>query len=156
MAALTADAPLRILGTPFTHKFILDTSAAQTVFKGEALVVDQSADATGPLVACHDSTHPVVAATDVFMGIAAEGKVVAAGAAETLLAAGITAYIEPTIVGFKSAVFTNGADNGKTVYMTDSSTLGVTAADNPMIGTLQFVEDGYAYVKLITAICSGA
>ena len=154
MADLTADASLRILGQAFTHKFVLDTSGAQTVYKGQPLIVDQSADATGNLVAYIDSV--VVAATDVFMGIAAEGKVVAASATEDLVTSGINAYIEPTIVGFKSTVFTNGASNGATVYMSDSGTLSTTAADNPMIGTLQFVEDGYAYVKLITAVCTGA
>jgi hypothetical protein len=156
MTALSADAAIRIYGTPKTHKFVLDTSAAQTVYKGQPLIVDQSADATGPLVAFIDTTHPVVAATDVFMGIAAEAKAVALGDAETLAASGIEAWIEPTIVGFKSTVFTNGADNGKTVYMSDSGTLSTGAGDSPMIGTLQFVEDGYAYVKLITAICTGA
>lgn len=154
MADLTSDASLRVFGVPHTHKFILDTSAARTVYKGQPLIVDQNVDATGPLVQFVDSV--VVASTDVFMGIAAEGKVVASAAAEDLPTAGIEAYVEPTVLGFKSTVFTNGADNGKTVYMSDSGTLSTTASQNPVIGVLQFVEDGYAYVKLVTAICSGA
>ena len=95
-----------------------------------------------------------VAATDVFVGIAAEGKTVASGAAETTE---ITCYVEPTIVGFKSAVYTNGADLGKTVYMSDSGTLSATVGDNPQIGILHLVRDGYAWVKLVSPqICTGA
>ena len=154
MADLTADASLRILGPAFTHKFVIDTTAAHTVYKGQPLIVDQNVDATGPLVPYVDSL--TVASTDVFMGIAAEGATIAIAATEDLVTAGVNAYIGPTIVGFKSAVFTNGQHNGATVYMSDSATLSATVGDNPVIGTLQFVEDGYAYVRLATAICSGA
>lgn len=153
MADLTAAAPLRVVKA-VTHKFVLDTAAARTVYKGQPLIVDQDVDATGNLVQFVDSV--VVAATDVFMGIAAENKTVALGDPETLEKSGIEVYTEGSIIGFKSAVFTNGANNGATVYMSDSGVLSTTAADNPMIGTLQWVEDGYAYVLLKVAICTGA
>jgi hypothetical protein len=156
MADLSANAPLRIWGQPTTRRFILDTSAARTVYKGQPMIVDQSVDATGNIVQFVDAV--VVAADDVFVGIAAEAKSVASGGAETLEAAGIEVYIEPTIVGFKSTVFTDGASVGLGVYMTDSATLAgiASVADNPVIGKLMWVEDGYAYVKLQTAICTGA
>lgn len=152
MADLTKDAPLRFLGEVFTERFTLDTAAARTIYKGQPIIVDQDVDATGNVVEFVDSV--VVAATDVFVGIAAEGKSVASGAAETTE---LECYVAPTIVGFKSAVFTNGADLGKTVYMSDSGTLSTTAADNPQIGKLHVVRDGYAFVELITPqICAGA
>jgi hypothetical protein len=153
MAALTSDQPLRIWGPAYTRKLILDTSQAQAVFKSEPLIIDQSAD-TVNASPVHDKTHPVVAATDVMLGVAVEGKSVASGDPETLKDAGIEAYVEPTMVGFKSAVFTN-ADIGKTAYWEDG-VLSSTAGDTAMLGTIQFVEDGYCYVKIVTAICSGA
>jgi hypothetical protein len=152
MADLTKDAPLRFLGEVVTQRFNIDTSAARTFFKGQPVIVDQSVDATGNVVQFVDSV--VVDPTDVFVGIAAESKTVASGDPETTE---IECYVGPTIVGFKSSVFTNGADLGKTVYMSDSGTLSTTVADNPQIGKLHLVRDGYAYVELVTPqICSGA
>lgn len=152
MADLTANAPLRFMGEVFTDRRFIDTAAARTIYKGQPLIVDQDVDATGNVVQYVDSV--VVAATDVFVGIAAEKKTVASGDAENVE---IEMYVEPTIVGFKSAVFTDGADLGKTVYMSDSGTLSTTAADNPQIGKLHAVRDGYAYVQLATPqICTGA
>jgi hypothetical protein len=41
--------------------------------------------------------------------------------------------------------------------MSDSGTLSVTAADNPMLGKLHCVREGYAYVELSSpTICTGA
>lgn len=150
MADLTADAQIRFLGEGKTERFFLDTSVAQTIYKGQPLIIDQSEDtvnATGFV----DAT--VVAVTDVFLGIAAEGKTVALAAPETTE---IEVYVWPSIVGFKSTVFTN-ADLGKAVTMSDSGTLSVTTLANPPIGTLFKVEDGYCYVALDTPkIASGA
>lgn len=152
MADLTANAPLRFKGEVVSVLKILDTAAARTVYRGQPMIVDQDVDATGNIVQYVDSV--TVAATDVFEGIALESKSVASGAAENTE---IEIAVEPTIVGFKSAVFTAGADHGKTVYMSDSGTLSTTAADNPQIGILDSVEDGYAYVRLRTPqICTGA
>ena len=151
MADLIANAPLRTLGEPTLQKFTLDTSAARTVYKGQPLIVDQSVD-TSHAVQYVDAV--VVDATDVFLGIASEGKTVASGDAETTE---VSAYVEPTILGFKSAVFNDYADLGKTVYMSDSGTLSTTAADNPQIGKLHSVKDGYAFVALESPkICTGA
>ena len=152
MADLTANAPLRVLGDAFTEEWTLDNSAAQTIYKGQPMIIDQSED-TVYLRGFVDAT--VVAATDIFVGIAAEGpKAVATTDTETNNV--IKVYVWPTIVGFKSAVFTD-ADARDTVYMSDSGTLSATVADNPMLGKLHRVMDGYAYVQLSTpTVCSGA
>lgn len=152
MADLTAAAPLRFKGEVFTQKRFIDTAAARTIYKGQPMIIDQDVDAVGNVVQFVDAV--VVAPTDVFVGIAAENKSVASGAAENTE---LEMFVEPTIVGFKSSVFTDGADLGKTVYMSDSGTLSATVADNPQIGKLHSVEDGYAYVQLATPqICTGA
>lgn len=150
MADLSADANIRFLGEGKTQKWYLDTSGAQTIYKGQPMIIDQSVDT---LYARGFVDATVVAPTDVCLGIAAEGKSVLAAGAETTE---IEIYTYPSIVGFKSTVFTD-ADLGKTVYMSDSGTLSVTVADNPQLGTLFKVEDGYAYVRLTTPqVCAGA
>lgn len=151
MADRTQDGYIKVLGEEYLEKWALDSSAAQTVYRGQPMIIDQSED-TVNVRAYVDAT--VVAPTDVFIGIAAEGATVASGASE--LTNKIQLWVGPTILGFKSAVYTN-ADLGATVYMSDSQTLSATAADNPQIGKLHRVEDGYAFVELITPqICTGA
>ena len=156
MANAAADQPLRFIGEVVTATFTHDNSAARTTYKGEPLIINQTVD-TLYVQSWHDGTgEGVVAATDVFVGIAAEGHTIATTDAEGSVASQLVAYVQPTIVGFKSAVFTN-AKMGSSVYMSDSTTLSTTAADNPVIGKLVRVEDGYAYVRLATpAICTGA
>ncbi len=152
MADLTADAPLRFWGENVeTEKWGVDSSTAQTIYKGQPMILDISVDTlfVTPYV---DSL--VVAADDIFIGIAAEGMTQASGATQG--AEELMVYVNGTILGFKSAVFTD-ADVGDTVYMSDSGVLSATAADNPMLGKLHRVVDGYAYVQLITpTITTGA
>jgi len=144
MADLTANAPLRFKGTPVSERWYIDTSTAQTLYRGQPMMIDQSED-TANARGYVDAT--VVAPTDVVLGIAAEGKVVASGDAETTE---IEVYVAPTWVGFKSTVF-DTADLGKRVFMLDSGTLADQVyADNPEIGILRKVEDGYCYVELVT------
>lgn len=151
MADLTADASLRIWGEGKSERWTLDNSAAQTIYKGQPMIIDQSED-TVYLRGYVDAT--VVAATDIFIGIAAGGATVAATDTETDNE--VEVYVWPTILGFKSAVFTD-ADVGDTVYMSDSAVLSAVAADNPQIGKLHRVVDGYAYVQIISPqICTGA
>ena len=151
MANLTADAYLRVYGQAHTEKWVLDNSAAQTVYKGQPMIIDQSED-TVYLRGFVDAT--VVAATDIFVGIAAEGAVVLTTDTET--ANEIEVYTYPTILGFPGSVFTD-ADVGDTVYMSDSGTLSATAADNPQIGKLHRVKDGFQYVQIISpTICAAA
>jgi hypothetical protein len=145
MADLTANAPLRFKGTPVSERWYLDSSAAQHPYRGGPMMIDASED-TNNARAYLDAT--TVAPTDVILGIAAEEKIVAAGDAETKE---IEVYVAPTWVGFKSTVFTTNDDLGKTVYMSDSGTLAdMVYADNPEIGILRKIEDGYCYVELTT------
>jgi hypothetical protein len=152
MTDLSADAPLRFLGETKSEKFPVDTHYAVTIYKGQPIIIDQSSDSANamPFVDAR-----VVAPTDVCLGIAAYSKTIAAGDTENDQNV-IEVYVAPTIVGFKSAVFAN-ADLGKTVYMSDSATLSGTVADNPQLGKLVKVEDGYCYVELTTPqVCAGA
>lgn len=151
MADLTANAPLRFWGETTSEKWVLDNATAQTVYKGGPMILDISADTVYARIFIDSLT---VAADDIFLGIAAEPKVVATTDTETDNE--IEIYIQPTVVGFKSAVYTD-ADVGDTVYMSDSGTLSATAGDNPMLGKLQRVIDGYAYVQLVSpTVCTGA
>jgi hypothetical protein len=145
MSDLTADAPIRILGIPWIEKWFIDTSAANKFYKGQPVLIDQSADT---LNATPFVDALVVDPADVVLGIALEGKTVVLSDPETTE---LQVLVGPSVVGFKSAVFTT-ADIGKKVYMSDSSVLSVTAADNPELGTLFKVEDGYAYVRLVTPV----
>lgn len=152
MADLTKDAPLRFWNQEVsTEKWVLDNSSAQTIYKGQPMILDLTAD-TVYLVGFTDSL--TVANDDIFIGIAAEGATVATTDTETDNE--IEVYVEPTIVGFKSSVFTD-ADVGDPVYMSDSGTLSATVGDNPVLGKLHRVKDGYAYVRLESPkICTGA
>lgn len=151
MTDLSANAPLRIWGEAHTDKWVLDNSAVQSIYKGQPMILDISTD-TVYVRGFVDAT--TVAADDIFIGIAAEDATVATTDTETDNE--IEIYIEPTIVGFKSTVYTD-ADVGDTVYMSDSATLSATAGDNPMLGKLVRVKDGYAYVRLSSpTICTGA
>jgi hypothetical protein len=151
MADLTYDADIRLKGEAKTEFFMMDTSAAQTIYKGQPVMIDQTTD-TLYVVGYIDSID--VAPTDVFMGIAAEKKSVLLAGAETTE---IECYVGPTIVGFKSTVFTLTSKLGATIYMSDSGTLSVTAADNVQIGTLFKIDDGYCYVKLSAPqVCAGS
>ena len=153
MANLSADAPLRILGDAYTEQFHVDSSGTATIYKGAGVVIDANVDA----VNVHTAASLTLVDGDVFMGIAAEKHVTTSGDSETDAASLVTCYVQPTIVGFKSAVFTN-ADCGKAVGMSDTGTLiaygaGVfnpasSGGAYPRIGKLHIVRDGYAYVRL--------
>jgi hypothetical protein len=155
MTELSADASLRIWGEAYTEKFHCDSAAAQTIYKGAGLVIDANVDT----IYAHTANSLTLVDGDVFLGIAVEKKVVAAGASETDADSWVEAYVGPTIVGFKSTVFTN-VDLGKQVGMSDTGTLiaygtGVrnpagTGGAYPRIGWLRRVEDGYAFVQLDT------
>lgn len=151
MADLTANAPLRFKGESKDQRWVMDNSASQDVYKGTPMILDVGTD-TVYVRGFLDAT--TVAATDIFIGIALERKEVATGDTETDNEINIAGL--DTIVGFQSTVYTD-ADVGDTVYMSDSGTLSATAADNPQLGKLIRVEDGYAYVQLTAPqICTGA
>jgi len=156
MTNLSADAPLRVWGVAHTEAIELDNAAALTIYKGQPIIINQSVDTIYAQDWADGTGEGVVAATDVFLGIAAGGVTVKTTDAEGSPEARVEVYVEPTILGFKSTVFTN-ADLGATVYMSDTNTLSATAADNPQIGKLARVEGGYCYVRLATPqVCTGA
>ncbi len=146
MANLTANATLRFRQAPVVEKWNADSSAAQTIYKGQPVIIDASADTVN--VRGWVSTITLVSAADIRVGIALEKVDVAAGDTETDRPVQIATRGE---VGFKSSVFTK-ADIGKYVGMSDSATLTTTvkagAADKCPLGKLVNVEDGYAYVLL--------
>ncbi len=154
MADLTANAYLKIWGEAETDVWNLDSSIAQTIYKGQPIYLDITADTVNVTGFLDSQT---VAADDIFIGIAAEGSAVRIiGDSETSAESEILVYMEPTIVGFAGSVFTD-ADVGDTMYMSDSGTLSGTAADNPMLGKLVRVKDGFQYVRLASpAITTGA
>jgi hypothetical protein len=151
MTDLTSGAPLRFKGEAKEEIFSLDTSGAQTIYKGQPMFIDQDVDTVYIRGFVGANT---VAATDVFVGIAAEDKSVLASAAETTE---IKVWTHPSIIGFKSTVFTVNSSLGAAVYMSDSGTLAATGTGDIQIGTLFKIEDGYCYVKLSSPqICAGA
>ncbi len=154
MADLTNDAYLKFQGQATTQTWVLDNSAAQTIYKGQPMIMDVSED-TLYIRGFIDAT--VVASTDIFIGIAAEGATVATADTETDNE--IEVFVEGThgtVIGFPGSVFTD-ADVGDTMYMSDSATLSATAGDNPQIGKLVRVRDGFQYVRLSSpTVCTGA
>lgn len=142
MANLTADANLNVLGEAYTHKWVMDTSGAQTIYRGCPAVLDANVDT----LYVHTAAGLTLVDGDVFIGIGAEQKTVAAGATENTE---IELYTWPTILGFKSSAVTN-ADAGKPIYMSDTGTLSTSNGAYPRIGKLFVVQGGYAYVALET------
>ncbi len=145
MANATADQPLRLMGDVKTERFHVDSAAARTIYKGEPVIINASLDTDNVV----SQSVEALVDNDVFVGIAAEGFTNAAGDSETGPDSWIEVYVEPTIVGFKSAVFTD-ADLGKTVYAADTATLGENNGAFAELGKLHRVLDGYAYVALST------
>ena len=145
---LTLDANLRWKGEVKTEQFVLDTSQSVKVYRGQPMLINQDVDTehASPFV---DAI--TVAATDIFVGIAAEPHNVVSGDAEKEV---VNVYVWPTIIGFKmpaSTTFTN-EDLGKRATFSGSGTLHATevATANCEIGTIFTVEDGYVYVALDT------
>jgi hypothetical protein len=140
MADLTADAYLRFKGRLVTEKFIMDTSSAQSSFKGVPMMIDASVDNVNVVTAAGVTAVD----GDVFMGISMEEVAVAASAAEKTR---VECAVEPSIIGFKSTALTM-ADAGKPVYMSDTSTLTTSNGAYPRIGKLYTIEDGIIYIAL--------
>lgn len=145
MANLTANAPLRFLGEVKIEQFHVDSAAARTIYKGEPVIINASLDTVNVV----SQAVEALVDNDVFVGIAAEKFTNASGDSESGPSSMINVIVGPSIVGFKSAVFTE-ADLGKAVYMSDTGTLSDTNGAYAQIGTLHRVLDGYAYVELVT------
>lgn len=150
MADLTRNAPLRFRFPTLLkmERFTLDNSAAQTVYRGQPMVLDVSADTVNPRAWVAATTLVGSVSPDKFVGIANEPANVLT---TDLEAANEIQIITGGEVGFKSTVFTD-ADLGRVVGFSDSGTLVATvaggAANRCPIGILTRVVDGYAYVEL--------
>lgn len=153
MADLSRDGAY-VLGPGEHHvrSWVLDNSAAQTIYKRHPMIIDVSED-TKYLRGYLDATV-LVTATDVFVGISASAKTaVATTDTETDNRVDV---IQNGLVGFPTTTLTD-ADCGKVVTMGDSATVGVDAiaAGFLEIGKLEYVEDGFAFVRL-NAYAGGA
>lgn len=150
MANLTqAAAPFRFR---FPHlvkreRHTVDSSAAQTIYRGQPIIIDVSADSVN--VTPWTSSITLVTATDKFIGIAAHNYSVASGDVESTTDLEVITAGE---IGIKSSVFTR-ADIGKIAVFTDSGTLAagvaVGAADKCPCGKIVNVLDGYVYIELL-------
>lgn len=152
MTDITVDQALRLKGSIARMRtFVLDNSAAQTVFKSQAMILDQSEDT---LNARQMVDAVTIATADVFVGIAAHGAVVLTTDTESDNI--IQVYEHDSIPGFLMSAygtFTN-ADLGKTIYINTASTdtLTVTTGSNLPIGVIDSVEDGYVYVRIVSPV----
>ncbi len=148
MADLTRNAPLRFRFPNHLEmqRFTLDNSAAQTIYRGQPIIVDASADTAN--VRGWLAATTLVTAADKFIGIANEPTTVATTDVE---AENEIEVITAGEVGFKSASFTD-ADIGTFVGFSDSGTLvssvAVGAANRCPCGVITRVVDGYVYVRL--------
>jgi len=144
MTDLSRNAPLRFRRDTDMkpEKWVLDNSAAQTVYRGAPMIIDASEDTVYPRIFTSSVT---LASSDIFVGIANEYVAVAMSDTETDNE--IELICGDSEVGFLSSVFTD-ADVGDTVYFDDSGTLTGTSAANCDIGKLVRVDNGYAYVRL--------
>jgi len=143
---LAANINLNFWEEPRTMLFILDSSSAQVVYQGMAMIIDQNVDTLYARIAdgvtCVDG--------DVFLGIS-NGYVNIAASDPEDSKHQVELVVGPSIVGFPSTVFTN-ANLGDIVYASAYTSTGVTLSGSngayPRIGTLWRVENGYAYVLL--------
>lgn len=142
MTDISANQYLQMKGELFLQRWIPDNSAAQHIYKGSPMILDVSEDTLYPRIFTSAVT---LAASDVFIGIAEEE--VNVQTTDTEANNIVNLITGPSIVGFKSAVFTD-ADVGKSVYFDDSGTLTATSTANLYIGKLIRVEAGYAFVQL--------
>ncbi len=147
MTNLSASAPLRFKGEVKIERFIVANDVAQLIYRGAPMMLDDNGDTENIIL----SSGITVGTSDAFVGIAAEDKVITTATVERMDTSGLWVYVEPTIIGFKSTVFTANADLGLVVSMTDTATLVAgTGAAYPRIGKVFKIEDGYCYVQLET------
>lgn len=141
---------LRFWGPPKTELFILDSSSAQVVYQGMAIMIDANVDTVYGRIA-----DGVTAADgDVFLGVANGYVNIASGDPEDSKHQ-VEIVVAPSIVGFPSTALTN-ANLGDDVYASAYTSTGITlSASNgtyPKLGKLHRVEDGYCFVELVSPI----
>lgn len=152
MADLSANRNLRFwdLNRLQTLKYDLDNSAAQHIYRGQPMMIDQDVDTTHAVG--FDSTVTETTG-DVFLGIALEEVEIATTDAEG------TKEVEVArrgIVGFPNSYSFTDADTEKLVYFSDSGTLTTTSTSNlGPIGRIFAVEDSYVYIELYPGAAAG-
>jgi len=144
MADLTRDAPLRFRYPNLLKKerWVLDNSTAQTIYKGQPIMLDMDVDT---VYGRGFTSSVTIASGDVFLGIAAEGATVATSDTETDNEIEIITGGE---VGFRNSFGFTDADVGKAVYFSDSGTLTTTSTGNLSVGRITRVENGYVFVQI--------
>jgi len=146
MATLAQNINLNFWGEAKTMLWTLDSSSAQTVYQGMAMILDANVDTVNAVIAdgvtCVDN--------DVFLGVANGYVAIASGDGEDSKHQ-VEIAVWPSIVGFPSTAVTN-ANAGDAIYASAYTASGVTLSTSngayPKLGTLWRVENGYAYVKL--------
>ena len=144
MADRTRNAMLRKLYPKMLIEFpwILDNSAAQTVYRGCPMMIDPTAD-TLYAVVYKDSVTKV--AGDVFLGIADAPITIATTETEGDVEVDL---IMSGPVGFLNDFSFTDADAGKAVYFSDSQVLTTTAGANLLVGNIMYVQNGYVFVYI--------
>lgn len=142
MADLTSDVALRFRFPSDLHRerWTVDTSGAQTIYKGQPIFIDVNVDSVNARGYLNADT---AATGDVFLGFASHGLTVASGATESETSLEIITAGE---VGFQISTFTD-ADAGKAIYMADSGSFTLTNTANLPVGNLVRVVDGWAYIR---------
>lgn len=153
MADLTAGVALRFRYDDklFIEKWVCDNSTAATIYRGNPMIIDNSADTlyARPWLSTVTLQN---AGRDIFLGIALEDKVVRTTDTET---DNVIEIAGPgSIVGFPSSMhaLTNASVGVAVGFHTNNGNIAAVviagAADKCPMGWLHRVEDGYAYVKL--------
>ena len=117
-------------------------SAGYTVRKGAPMILDVS-DVDGYAQPLLSAITP--AAGDVFLGLAAEGKVI--GSTDTADGAKRILVQRCGLFGFPKGSITV-TDIGAPAYMSDSNVVTTTSTDNLWIGTIINVDDSYVWVDI--------
>lgn len=148
MATLAQNINLQFWGEPKTELWVLDSSSAQVVYQGVAMMIDATADTVNARIA--DGVTAVDG--DVFLGISNGYVNIASGDTEDSKHQ-VEILVGPSIVGFPSTAVTD-ADVGKTIYASAFTATGITLGTSngafPALGKLHRVKDGYAFIELVT------
>ena len=144
MADRTRNAMLRKLYPKKLVEFpwVLDNSAAQTVYRGCPMMIDPTTDTLYAVVYKDSVTK---ATGDVFLGIADAPITIATTETEGDVEVDL---IVSGLVGFLNDFSFTNADSGKPVYFSDSQVLTTTAGSNLLVGKILYVENGYVFVNI--------
>ena len=145
---LAANIPLQFWGDVKTELWVCDSSSAQVVYQGMAMMIDVNVDTVYARIA----DGVTAANNDIFLGVSNGYVNIASGDAEDSKHQ-VEMIVGPSIVGFPSTAVTD-ADVGKTIYASAYTSTGVTLSASigtyPALGKLHRVKDGYAFIELVT------